>query len=591
MTTALQQKTLDSRELKFNWLTLLESTTFVAVDTETNSLDMRREGSRVNGFSLCIKKDGQYISEYIPVGHKRGYNFPEDVWRPILEKVVTKVTIFHNVNFDRYNINMISGLKIGSFYDTTKLCHLYNEEKPFKYSLDECCALYGIPGKVKSLEFEILMKHFGWDGIAGTEIAEYAEGDTIATYKLWEKIMSLINKREPKVIDYWKNIDYKNFNVLYQMENRGVKVDIDFCKEWEERAHTNMQAIENELGYDPGKPTNLKRVLIDELGLPAFVSPKSKTGKPSFDKDAMERYEILLENMNNPLANLILTHRGWKGAVSRYYGPYQQHVHTDGRIRPNYASHGTVTGRFACSHPNLQQIPKETDKPWNGRVKECFVPMPGYELWEFDYSQLELRLGAAYGKDDKLLDIFNDPNDRDIFTEMSEDLGWERQKVKTFVYSINYGAGAGRIMDVFGCDEKQAKLYIANFYETYDGLRRANYYAKDAVEKQGYIELWSGRRRHIANPRKYSYKAFNSLIQGGGADLVKTVMNRIAEEMPELRMVLQVHDSLWFEIPTAQREYYHKRIKEIMENPLDDKLAVLFKVDGKQVGGKALIAA
>lgn len=586
-----QTKTLGYRETKYNWLTLLKSADFVALDTETNTLEIRREGARVNGFSICIKKDGNYLAEYFPVGHTRGYNFPEDVWRPILKEVLKKVTIFHNVNYDRVGMRLLGMGEVGSFYDTTQLCHLLNENKPAAYTLENCCKLYGVPGKVKSIEFEILLEMYGWDGIAGKEIEEYGEADAVATYKLWERVTGLLAKSEPKVFDYWRKIEHPNFNVLDRMEELGVGVDIGFCEEWEERSYTNMKAIEDELGYDPGKPSNLKRVLIEELGLPAMVNPKSKTGNPSFDKAAMERYEILLERMSNPLAEKILTHRGWKGAVTRYYGPYQKHVYTDGRIRPGYKSHGTVTGRFACSNPNLQQIPKETDKPWNGRVKECFVPMPGYELWEFDYSQLEMRLGAAYGKDEKLLSIFNDPGDRDIFSEMAVELGWERQRVKTFVYSINYGAGAGRIMDVFGCDLPQAKLYISNFYESYAGLRRANDFAKSRVERAGYIELWSGRRRHLENPRKEGYKAFNSLIQGGGADIVKNVMNRIARELPEVRMILQVHDSLWFELPTANREYYARAIREIMENPLDEKLSVVFKVDAKQVGGKALVAA
>src|SRR4030095_487557 len=128
----------------------------------------------------------------------------------------------------------------------------------------------------------------------------------------------------------------------------------------------------------------------------------------------------------------------------------------DGRLRAEYKPHGTVTGRFSCADPNLQQIPKETDKPWNGAVKSCLIAEDGYKLYELDYSQLEFRLAASAAKEEGLLEIFDDPN-RDVFTEMAAELGMDRNSTKTLNYTIQYGGGVKRIKAVFGVSASEAK--------------------------------------------------------------------------------------------------------------------------------------
>lgn len=137
--------------------------------------------------------------------------------------------------------------------------------------------------------------------------------------------------------------------------------------------------------------------MIDELKLPV-VKRSPKTGAPSFDKEAMTIYDEMLEHRDNPTANLIKQYRGWQKSVTSNYLPYVELLSLDGRLRPNYKLHGTKTGRMSCEKPNLQQIPRVSNKPWNGKMKAAFIPEDDFELWEFDYSQLELRLGTAYAK-------------------------------------------------------------------------------------------------------------------------------------------------------------------------------------------------
>lgn len=575
---------------KYNWEVLLDGATYVSFDTENNGhINLFDEDLKVMGFSVATKVKDTVVSEYFPVAHSRGTNYARHVWEPVLRKLITKKVIMHNAKFDMRSAAILLDepdiAPFVEFFDTTRMCHMVNENFPKVYSLENCCQKYlGYPGKVRSMEFEILMKVYGWAEIAPSEIREYAEADAECTYKLWEVVaFKLAEEPGAENIKYWKTIEMPNYKTLYAMNTLGVAVDLDFCKEWEERSDRELYKIRQELGFDPAKPTQLAPVIYDELKLPVILN--KKTGNPTLDKSAMERYDIIMQRSDNPIARKIIEYRGWNKALTSYYRPYQEKVDPDGRIRPDYASHGTLTGRFACSNPNLQQIPKETEnKPWSAQVKSCFIPIEGHELWEFDYSQLELRLGAAFGNDKKLLEIFNDPAERDIFTEMSVEMGWSRNNTKTFVYSVDYGAGKGRVSDVFGVSTAKAQSLIDEFYEAYPGLARINAKSKYEAETTGRLRLWSGRYRHF-NSKEEGYKAFNSLIQGGSADLVKSVMNKINQQLPEVRMLLQVHDSLWFEIPTAGREEYKAAIIAIMENPFPDNDRIVFKVDGHRVGG------
>jgi DNA polymerase I-like protein with 3'-5' exonuclease and polymerase domains len=605
--------TKPASDLINNWLEILDKVEFVGFDTENNGhINLFDDGVQIYGFSIAVKVDSSfgstYLSDYFPCFHLRGRNYHRDIWEPILLKVLTKKVIAHNVNFDARSARMLLGYDFDKpfeyFFDTASMCHLLDENafddgRPLATpSLENCCRYFKVPGKEKSLMFNMLMQTYGWMGIAGSEIEEYACADAVAVYRLWEVVASRLKKESAEILTFWRDLEMENFKVLYDMKTLGVTVDIAYCRMWEERCEREMYKIKQELGFDPAKSSELKPVIYETLGLPVIMAKRKKKdadGKryvvetPTLDSKAMEKYEVMMEHLDNPIARKIIEFRGWSKGKS-YYESYQKLVDPDGKLRPDYKSHGTLTRRYACSKPNLQQIPKEAeDKPWVKDVKKCFIPIEGHELWEFDYSQLELRLGAAFGNDTKLLEIFNDP-DRDIFTEMAAEMGWPRFKTKSFVYSIDYGAGPARVRDIFNLGEGDkgialGKQYIQEFYVKFPGLGSANERAKYEATTTGKVRYWAGHFRHF-NSANEAYKAFNSKIQGGSADLVKMVMNKLRKAMPELRILLQIHDALWFEIPTEKRDYYLARIKEIMENPFPDMDRVRFAVDGHQVGGR-----
>lgn len=592
---------------KYDWLMLLSKAKIVSLDTETNDKDLpftEPQDARVSGFSLAIKVDGLYFADYFPVQHSIGGNLPVSIWAPILELATRRALVMHNAIFDLRILELLGELVGDSkrfipekFYCTMKLAHLVNENfgNSTGYSLDACTLRFlGYAGKKKSLEFQAMLHLAGWGGLSFRNIREYATEDALVTYKLFEAETKAI-KKEPKVKEYFDTIEAPNLRVLKDFKKLGVKVNIPLAEQLKAIGLKTMSSIEEEMGVKfsgPGSVKSMQDLFWNKLELPQVLTKKKRKDgtiveTPSLDSKVMERYEDILEGRgdSDPTASKLLEFRGWQKAVTSFYGPYLELVNSDGRIRTDFKPHGTVTGRYSSSKPNLQQIPKGGDdklkKPWNSRVKECFMPEEGYELWEFDYSQLEFRLAALYGNDPKLLDVFTS-DDRDIFDEMAADLGLTRQQCKTLTYSIQYGAGATRIMDVFGYNKSKAIATINAWYSNYPGIRRISDRASTQARNDLKIEIWSGRYRHFQY-KSEQYKAFNSAVQGGAADMVKVSMNNLARELPELRQILQVHDALWFEIPKGQVSFYKPQIIQIMEHPIETE-KVHFKVAGDRVG-------
>ncbi|ALY09308.1 DNA polymerase I [Arthrobacter phage Jasmine] len=549
------------------WLALIRNAKLLAFDTETTGLKVHSGEDTMLGFSIALRTDMGVIGEYFPMYHKRGVNLDEEDAFKLLDAIAEKPLAAHNIIFDKNVLHHAGYPNVEKFYCTQRIAHLLDENSK-QYSLDAVSLRFlGYAAKEKDPDFELALLAYGWAGMPSEIMHKYAKADAVGTFHTLEAQMK--NKEfTPQLLNYWQKIGAPTLSVLSKMRRLGVRIDVDRCKREQETGEQIMAEIEDRVGGKPSSSKFLQRVLIEELGLPQIIS--KKTGNPTFDKEAMKRYDLMLEReeKHNGLAKEILTYRGWQKAVSGYYLPYQRFVERDGRLRAEYKPFGTVTGRFSCADPNLQQIPKETDKAWNGAVKSCLIPADGYKLWELDYSQLEFRLAAAASREEGLLEIFND-GQRDIFTEMAAQLEMERQDVKTLTYSIQYGGGVQRIMDVFGVSKSRATEIIANFYERYPNLKKAGNAAGRQVASTGKIGIWSGRARHFKYPGSEYYKAFNSYVQGGAADLVTDVMVKADREIAneECRMLLQVHDSLVWEIAIGKEQYYLPEIEKVMTSP------------------------
>lgn len=565
-------------------LELFDLCEVIALDTETNGEDIRDGRGYLYGISVAGRLPGLgVVSTYLPFRHptgptSRSFNHDNIFLVKLKEKIENYkgYLIFHNAKFDLESLRTIGINYTGKFYCTMLMAHLINENFPFSKSLDSCGKYYlDDPGKKMSDMFLGFKKVYGWAGMLAEIIFEYAAYDAHLTLRLWEKLYVLFTKEQLQ--EYWDEHKRDFVHVIRAMERRGVVVDTELCRHMTVLGENAMEDVVELLGDKPAG-NFLRTLLLDQLKLPV-VKRSPKTGNPSFDKKAMEVYEEILQRIDSPVAEWILAYRGWQKSVSSNYKPYVELLSPDGRLRPNYKMHGTKTGRMSCEKPNLQQIPRSGEKAWNGQMKQAFIPKQGFKLWEADYGQLELRLATAYADERGLKQVFEEG--RDVFTEMSQQLGMARHDTKTLTYTIQYGGGINRISTVFGIGSERAGEIRENFFLTYPGFRSKTNIASVKAKTQGKLRLWSGRYRHFAYPKDEAHKAFNSIIQGGAADIVERTMVRLYKNVDnneECRMLLQVHDSVVFEIKEGLEKKYLPLIKKTMEE-VEPDFGVRFAVD------------
>ena len=536
----------------------------IAVDTEATGLSIADGKDKCIGVSIATVIDGTPYSHYFPFAHVVGDNCSSDVLEKLKQLLEGDHTlVFCNAQYDILSLETIGiNVEHTNFIDVPTVAHLINENKPYNKGLDSLAQYYlKDSGKHKD-EFLEKQKKIGWPETTWEQMWPYAVVDAELTWRLWS-VLRITHQWEDLPDEIWPH-KQNLIRLLLSMKRHGVRIDVQLAKEYVHKGEQEMAQIEKDLGINPASPKQMKKLLIDDLGLPVVKNSKL-TGAPSFDKEAMLTYDSMLEKLENPVAKQIKEFRGWQKAVSASYRPYLDLVGMDGRLRCSYRLHGTATGRLSCAEPNLQQIPKASDKPWNGKVKECFIAEDGFVLINADFSQLELRLATAYAGEEELKEVFNEG--RDIFTEMSKQLGMSRHETKTLVYSMQYGAGEQRLMNAFGVDKPTAKQIRQNYFDTYPHFRRLNERCTAKVEQTGEIKIWSGRKRRFEH-RNDAYKAMNSLIQGGAADIVERIMVKCFQELegPECRMLLQVHDSITFEVKESVVPQYMEKIRTIMED-------------------------
>ncbi len=550
----------------------------ISVDTETNAYDIRDGRGFCMGTSIAFGFNDQLVhSTYFPFRHKHGVNYQHFILDQVKDLIETHdAVVFHNAKFDLVSLNSLGINRTGLFYDTMLMAHMVNENLLSK-SLDFCSRWFlKEKGKDKADALDMFIKASGWENVPAIAMFDYACRDaelTLALYYHLNKEMSAQSLYDGELWEY----EQEFVRTLIAMERRGVRIDQELAAEQYALGIKTMAEIQSKLKLNPASPKDLEKLLINELGLP--VVKRTPGGKPSFDKFAMGVYDELLEVNDNDLAKQILTYRGWQKTTSSNYHAYMELLSPDGRIRPNYKIHGTVTGRLSCEKPNLQQIPRSGDNPWNGKLKKAFIAKEGFTLYEIDYSQLELRLATAYANEEGLKAAFAEG--RDVFTEMSNELGMARHDVKTLTYTIQYGGGVNRVSTVFKLPEYRAKEIIDNFYAKYPGFREKTRIAQRKTFTQGYLKLWSGRRRHFVDPQSEAHKAFNSVIQGGAAEIMKRQMVRLHNTLDneeECRMLLQVHDSVVLEIRDDVADNYLPEIKQLMEDVKPD-FGVKFAAD------------
>lgn len=573
-------------------LTCLEAADEIGVDTETTGFEVRYGTDYLMGF--CVSVDG--LDSYIPFRHKAN-NLSKRYLPDLFNIFCKKPLIWHNRKFDMHSVKTIGMDPLyfkGPQYDTMMIAHLVDEEMWSK-ELDFLAKKFLNEGKKNSEEVHKLGEIYGWKNLPVEVVAPYGEKDANITRRLKNVLWPLLVNQELESV-YWET-EAPFTNLLYLLEQRGVGTDLQFAERKATVGRGRMATLQRELGFNPASPLDLRDNLLTKLDLPVFQHTSSceackagfdvntHEGKPSFNKIAMKEYDDILMVMNDPTARKISEYRGWQKAVTSLYEPVLERTGPDGFIRTSFKQHGTVTGRLSASEPNLQQVPRHSPKIWNGDAKRCFTSgRDGYLLYGWDYSQLELRLAAAYGNEKILLDEFaKDKADPFnvlapiIFGILTEET---RHETKTFTYANLYGAGLSKIARQLGRTVEETRPLYERYKASISGIINVSGQVSKLVEQRGYVKYWDGRRRHIKN-RSDSYKAWNSVCQGGGAQLVKQAMLRCLEfEDENLQMVLQVHDEITFTIAEHLIPKYEPMIKEAMTDfPV---FPVRLAVEGKE---------
>ena len=558
--------------------------------------------SRMLGFSICF--DGVDQGFYLPFTHEEEHlNLSQSQQKKIYQVLDTREALtMHNAVHDLRGLARAGFDYRGKFYDTMLMAHWINEER-MSYALDKISKEYGLHGKTMPDVMKFIIDTEGWDKVPVAPMSEYGGNDALIQHSLFQMLLPEF-KMQGFDGKLWETEQKFIRDVMGPMIDLGVKIDQAFCIKEYLKGTQAMEEAKAALGFNPASPKQLKKFLVDELGLPVVKHTKScieckkrrpvatHEGPASFDKDAMAEYDVMLENKQDERAKTILRYRGWQKTTSSNYKPYMDLCDTDAILHPGYKLHGTKTGRLSCADPNLQQIPKSSNKEWNGHLKQAFIPRNGFGLWEVDYSQLQFRMTVAYAQQMDLIAIFNDPT-RDIFQEMANDMGWERANVKTLVYLILFGGGATRASVAFGVSVAQGKALVEEFHARYPNIRKIANEAQRVASTLKYVEYWTGRRRHFFPNGAPTYRAFNAVIQGGEAEIMKRAMIRLQEEVCDdnCRMILQIHDAIAFEIKEGMEDDYLPKITKVMEEAPQAfceyvGIDVLFHVEAKKWGEK-----
>ena len=376
-----------------------------------------------------------------------------------------------------------------------------------------------------------------------------------------------------------------------EMKKVGIKIDIARLKKLSEKYHAELDSLEKKIWKTAGaefniaSPKQLGEILFVKLGLKPKNQKKTAGGNFSTKESELEKLRE-----ENPIAGLILEYRELAKLLGTYIDTIPTQVDEHDRLHADFIQTGAVTGRMSSANPNLQNIPNKTDL---GReIRKSFVTEKGFALVSFDYSQIELRIAAFLSGDKKLLEIFR--KGQDVHTAVaSEVFGVDpaevtkemRRKAKVINFGVMYGMGVLALKQNLNSSKEEAQEFLDGYFNNFSGLAEYLEKVKRETAQKGYTETFFGRRRYFPDiSSKLPFMraaaermAINAPIQGTEADIIKLAMIKIDEFLQkkniknDVRLLLQVHDELVYEIKENLIESVAPEIKKIMENVIPPK--------------------
>ncbi len=566
------------------WIAVATASGIVAVDTETDGLDATQ--AKLIGFSLAVAPG---LACYVPLAHggsdllaEKPVQIPMatalDRLRPLMaDPSVLKVA--HNLKYDM-TILARHDIIVAPFDDTLLMSFALDAGKQFNHSMDElasqhlghaCIAFTAVCGKGKG--------QLCFDQVPLRDATRYAAEDADVTLRLWKRFKPRLSRESATTV--YERVDRGLVPVIARMEREGIKIDTEHLRALSSEFAYQMAALETEIHdlaghkFTIGSPKQLGEVLFEKMELKG--GRKGKAGAHSTDAAELER----LAGQGVPIAQKVLDWRQIAKLKSTYTDALQTQVNPEtGRVHTSYSLIGAQTGRLSSNDPNLQNIPIRTE---NGRrIREAFIAEPGHVLLSADYSQIELRLAAHMADVPALKAAFANGEDihsltaMELFGEVNRDT---RGRAKTINFSILYGISRWGLAGRMGTTADEAQALIDRYFERFPGINRYIAETLDHVRETGFTRTLFGRKVHFTRIKSANQAerqgseraAINAPIQGTSADIIKRAMVRMlpalsAAGLPEVRMLLQVHDELVFELPEHQIDEAKDVIRSVMAN-------------------------
>ncbi|HAB24833.1 MULTISPECIES: DNA polymerase I [Pantoea] len=587
--TILDQATLDE------WLEKLQQSDLFAFDLETDSLDTL--SANIVGIALAVAP-GE--AAYLPVGHDY-LDAPDQLDRrevlaqlkPILEDD-NALKVGQNLKYDRgvlknYDIEL-GGIK----FDTMLESYILNSVVG-KHDMDSLSARW-LNHKTVTFE-EIAGKgknQLTFNQIALEQAAHYAAEDADVTLQLHLKMWAELEKEAgPKHV--FEEIEMPLVTVISRVERNGVLIDQGILAQHSKELTLRLAELEQKAHELAGEPFNLsstkqlQTILFEKQG----IKPTKKTpgGAPSTSEEVLA--ELALDY---PLPKVILEHRGLSKLKSTYTDKLPQMINPlTGRVHTSYHQAVTATGRLSSTDPNLQNIPVRNDE--GRRIRQAFIAGKGNRIVAADYSQIELRIMAHLSQDKGLLDAFAHGEDihrataSEVFgVALDKVSGEQRRSAKAINFGLIYGMSAFGLSRQLNIGAGEAKRYMDLYFERYPGVLRYMENTRQLAASKGYVETLDGRRLWLpdinssnAIRRKAAERAaINAPMQGTAADIIKRAMIAVDDWLQQrndgaIRMIMQVHDELVFEVQGDEVESASQQIRALMEGSM--KLDVPLQVE------------
>ncbi|HEY5683423.1 MAG TPA: DNA polymerase I [Sulfuricaulis sp.] len=576
------------------WLERLREADLIAFDTETTSLEAIR--AEIVGVSFT-DRDGE--GAYVPLAHSYP-GMPAQLERetvlkklkPLLEdSKLSKV----GQNF-KYDLNVLAnyGIRLSGLRFDTMLESYVLDSTASRHDMDSLALKYL---GYKTLKYEDVAgkgKHqINFSEVPLDRATAYAAEDADITFRLHQHLWPRLNET-PSLVKLFNEIEMPLVPVLARMERHGVLIDVAMLRSQSHELGKRVFEIEREAHklagqpFNMGSPKQIQEVLYDKHKLP--VLKKTPTGQPSTAEEVLA--ELALDY---PLPQLILEFRSLSKLKSTYTDKLPEMINPDtGRVHTSYHQAVAATGRLSSTDPNLQNIPVRTAE--GRRIRQAFIAAPGYRIMSADYSQIELRIMAHLSGDPGLIQAFTEKRDVHRATA-AEVFGVDPQRVtddmrraaKAINFGLIYGMSAFGLARQLRIERVAAQEYVERYFTRYPGVREFMDRTRETARRQGYVETLFGRRLHTSeinaanmNRRQAAERAaINAPMQGTAADLIKLAMiavdRWISDSGPDIRMIMQVHDELVFEVAESVVEPARENVRAAMSGVA--KLSVPLVVD------------